>query len=152
MYSSELRAELRPDNLPDVSEVAQFDSTKLRHVETKESNVLPTKDGNEHWKSCYNINTKFCGWVTRRKNFIIWEIFVGFFIWHRLPLWAGKNPGLIAHWASKFCSWFSGNSGLVVTLASEITAVEIWRFSVRSYFKISDWTMSDTVSWKHEEI
>lgn len=49
MYSSELRAELRPDNLPDVSEVAQFDSTKLRHVETKESNVLPTKDGNEHW-------------------------------------------------------------------------------------------------------
>lgn len=42
---SDLREELRPDTLPDVSEVASFDSTKLKHVETKESNVLPTKEG-----------------------------------------------------------------------------------------------------------
>lgn len=37
---------MRPDNLPDVSEVASFDASKLKHVETKESNVLPSKEGN----------------------------------------------------------------------------------------------------------
>ena len=47
---------MMPDTLPDRSEVANFDATKLKHVETKESNVLPTKDGNEHLKSPYNIN------------------------------------------------------------------------------------------------
>ena len=61
---------MRPDTLPDVSEVASFDATKLKHVETKESNVLPTKDGNEHLISPYNINTKHCRQVMRRKNFI----------------------------------------------------------------------------------
>lgn len=55
IFSSELREEMRPDKLPDVSEVAKFDATKLKHVETKESNVLPTKDGNEHLKSSYNL-------------------------------------------------------------------------------------------------
>ena len=43
--STDLREELRPETLPDVSEVASFDSSKLKHVETKESNVLPTKEG-----------------------------------------------------------------------------------------------------------
>ena len=42
----ELREELRPDTLHDVSEVADFDSRKLKHVETQEKNVLPTKEGN----------------------------------------------------------------------------------------------------------
>lgn len=42
----DLREELRPDKLPDVSEVASFDASKLKHVETKESNVLPSKEGN----------------------------------------------------------------------------------------------------------
>ena len=76
IFSSELREELRPDKLPDVSEVATFDSAKLKHVETKESNVLPTKDGNEHQKSPYNINTNHCRQVMRRNNFIIFEIFL----------------------------------------------------------------------------
>ena len=73
IFFTELREELRPDKLPDVSEVANFDSTKLKHVETKESNVLPTKDGNEHLKSPHNVNTKYCRWVMSRKNFINWE-------------------------------------------------------------------------------
>lgn len=36
---------MRPDELPDVSEVENFDATKLKRVKTKESNVLPTKEG-----------------------------------------------------------------------------------------------------------
>lgn len=79
IFSSELREELRPDKLPDVSEVSTFDATKLKHVETKESNVLPTKDGNEHQKSPYNINTKHCRQVMRRNNFIIFEMFFNCF-------------------------------------------------------------------------
>ena len=43
--SADLKEELRPESLPDVSEVASFDASKLKHVETKESNVLPTKEG-----------------------------------------------------------------------------------------------------------
>lgn len=45
-FPLDLRAELRPDKLPDVSEVASFDASKLKRVETKESNVLPSKEGN----------------------------------------------------------------------------------------------------------
>ena len=44
-FLSELREEMRPDELPDVSEVENFDATKLKRVKTKESNVLPTKEG-----------------------------------------------------------------------------------------------------------
>jgi hypothetical protein len=40
-----LHEELRPETLPDVSGVAAFDSSKLKHVETKEKVVLPTADG-----------------------------------------------------------------------------------------------------------
>lgn len=29
---------------PDVSEVAKFDKSKLKHAETKEKNTLPTKE------------------------------------------------------------------------------------------------------------
>lgn len=42
---ADLKEELRPESLPDVSEVASFDASKLKHVETKEANVLPTKEG-----------------------------------------------------------------------------------------------------------
>lgn len=31
---------------PDVSEIAQFDKTKLKKTETEEKNTLPTKEGN----------------------------------------------------------------------------------------------------------
>lgn len=48
----DLREELRPDKLPDVSEVASFDASKLKHVETKESNVLPSKEGNFFFFGC----------------------------------------------------------------------------------------------------
>lgn len=48
VLSSELREEMRPETLADVSEVTKFDASKLKHVETKESNVLPSKEGNEH--------------------------------------------------------------------------------------------------------
>ena len=43
--SPDLREELRPETLQDVSEVTKFDTSKLKHVETKESNVLPSKEG-----------------------------------------------------------------------------------------------------------
>ena len=36
---------MMPDELPDRSEVANFDQSKLKHVETKEKEVLPTKSG-----------------------------------------------------------------------------------------------------------
>lgn len=42
---SDIRAEMMPDTLPDRSEVAQFDHSKLKHVETQEKEVLPTKSG-----------------------------------------------------------------------------------------------------------
>lgn len=42
---SDIRAELMPDVLPDRSEVAKFDQTKLKHVKTTEKVVLPTQDG-----------------------------------------------------------------------------------------------------------
>merc|ERR1711962_1991890 len=35
---------MRPEVLPDVSGVAHFDSSKLKHVETQEKQVLPSKD------------------------------------------------------------------------------------------------------------
>ena len=36
---------MMPDELPDRSEVAKFDHSKLKHVETQEKEVLPTKTG-----------------------------------------------------------------------------------------------------------
>jgi hypothetical protein len=45
LFSSALREEMKPDNLPDRSAVASFDQTKLKHVETTEKNVIPSKDG-----------------------------------------------------------------------------------------------------------
>ena len=56
-------------------------------------------------------------------------------------LWYHCQSGLekIQVWlarASKFCSWESGNRGLLASLASEI-----WRFSISSYFKAYSGTM-----------
>ena len=42
----DLREKLRPDTLTDVSEVTEFDTNNLKHVETLEKNLLPTKEGN----------------------------------------------------------------------------------------------------------
>ena len=53
--SSELREEMRPETLPDVSEVASFDASKLKHVNTKENTVLPTKEGNQNLISSCTI-------------------------------------------------------------------------------------------------
>lgn len=36
---------MMPDTLPDRSEVAKFDHSKLKHVETQAKEVLPTKSG-----------------------------------------------------------------------------------------------------------
>ena len=41
----DIRAEMMPDTLPDRSEVAQFDQSKLKHVETQKKEILPTKSG-----------------------------------------------------------------------------------------------------------
>ena len=41
----EIRAELMPDDLPDRSEVTNFDHGKLKHVEPTEKIVLPSKEG-----------------------------------------------------------------------------------------------------------
>ena len=40
-----LKEEMRPEELPDVSGVSSFDTSKLKHVETQEKNVLPTAGG-----------------------------------------------------------------------------------------------------------
>ena len=34
-----------PEELPDRSEVTQFDASKLKHVETQEKDVLPSQKG-----------------------------------------------------------------------------------------------------------
>lgn len=52
---SDIRAELMPDVLPDRSEVAKFDQTKLKHVKTTEKVVLPTQDGET--EICYSTAT-----------------------------------------------------------------------------------------------
>lgn len=36
---------MMPKNKPDRSEVSQFDHSKLKHVETQDKTVLPSKDG-----------------------------------------------------------------------------------------------------------
>jgi len=36
---------MMPDELPDRSEVAKFDQSKLKHVKTTEKDVLPTESG-----------------------------------------------------------------------------------------------------------
>ena len=43
--STALREALRPDTLPDRSEVTQFSKGNLKHVDTTEKNVLPDKKG-----------------------------------------------------------------------------------------------------------
>lgn len=43
--SVDIRAEMMPNELPDRSEVSSFDHSKLKHVETQEKEVLPTKSG-----------------------------------------------------------------------------------------------------------
>lgn len=40
-----LRAELRPEKLPDVSAIRAFDCKLLKHVEIRERNLLPTLSG-----------------------------------------------------------------------------------------------------------
>ncbi len=40
-----LKEELRPETLPDVSQVKEFEKTKLKHVETEEKTTVPTKEG-----------------------------------------------------------------------------------------------------------
>ena len=40
-----LRAELRPERLPDVSAIRAFDCKLLKHVEVRERNLLPTLAG-----------------------------------------------------------------------------------------------------------
>ena len=41
----DIRAEMMPDDLPDLSEVTKFDQAKLKHVQSTEKNVLPSKEG-----------------------------------------------------------------------------------------------------------
>ena len=47
---------MMPDSLPDRSEVSSFDSTKLKHVETLEKVVMPSKEGNQIYFSCVQCN------------------------------------------------------------------------------------------------
>ena len=42
---ADIKEELRPETLPDVSAVSSFDAGQLKHVETQEKVVLPTADG-----------------------------------------------------------------------------------------------------------
>ena len=44
-FLSDIRAEMMPDVLPDRSEVGKFDHSKLKHVNTTEKVVLPSKEG-----------------------------------------------------------------------------------------------------------
>ncbi|XP_058626375.1 thymosin beta-b [Onychostoma macrolepis] len=37
---------------PDINEISQFDKTKLKKIETKEKNTLPTKETIEQEKQC----------------------------------------------------------------------------------------------------
>ncbi|XP_051557907.1 thymosin beta-b [Myxocyprinus asiaticus] len=37
---------------PDISEISQFDKTKLKKTETQEKNTLPTKETIEKEKQC----------------------------------------------------------------------------------------------------
>lgn len=45
LFITALAEALRPNNLPDRSAVADFPKKHLKHVETKEKNVIPDKDG-----------------------------------------------------------------------------------------------------------
>ena len=36
---------MMPDKLPSRDDVKEFDAAKLKHVETQEKNVLPSKEG-----------------------------------------------------------------------------------------------------------
>ena len=40
-----LRAEMRPERLPDISAIRAFDCKLLKHVEVRERNLLPTLAG-----------------------------------------------------------------------------------------------------------
>ena len=44
-FSVDIRAEMQPEDKPDVSEVAKFDSGTLKHVSTEEKDVKPTQEG-----------------------------------------------------------------------------------------------------------
>ena len=57
---ADLKEEMRPENLADVSEVTKFDSSKLKRVDTIEKNVLPTADGQYRYINyIIQINTLF---------------------------------------------------------------------------------------------
>lgn len=43
----DIRAEMMPDELPDRSEVSKFDHSKLKHVNTTEKVILPSKEGQQ---------------------------------------------------------------------------------------------------------
>ena len=45
---------MMPDVKPDRSEIASFDASKLKHVETTDKSVLPTKDGMFYRVHIYN--------------------------------------------------------------------------------------------------
>ena len=66
----DIRAEMMPDELPDRSEVASFDVSKLKHVEMEEKKVLPTKSGEVIFSSlmvririAMKINKDFCNFL-----------------------------------------------------------------------------------------
>ena len=49
----DIRAEMQPDDKPDVSEVARFDSGILKHVSTEEKDVKPTQEGMIGWRNVF---------------------------------------------------------------------------------------------------
>ena len=62
------------ESKPDVSEVASFDASKLKHVETEEKNTLPSSDCKYTFETClllfflYTAFSKmtFCSLLCRR--------------------------------------------------------------------------------------
>ena len=52
----DIRAEMMPDELPDRSEISKFDHSKLKHVNTTEKVVLPSKEGQAMVKEFVNIS------------------------------------------------------------------------------------------------
>eukprot|EP00112_Aurelia_sp_Birch-Aquarium-sp1_P004580 Seg152.2 transcript_id=Seg152.2/GoldUCD/mRNA.D3Y31 product="hypothetical protein" protein_id=Seg152.2/GoldUCD/D3Y31 len=59
-----LRAELRPEKLPDVSAIRSFDCKLLKHVELRERNLLPSLEGNvskmRNFVSIFSFAYCFC--------------------------------------------------------------------------------------------
>ena len=52
----DIRAEMMPDELPDRSEISKFDHSKLKHVNTTEKVVLPSKEGQAMVNEFVNIS------------------------------------------------------------------------------------------------